>query len=165
MSDIDNALSENDLMNQLKSGDKDLADALKEEQVLQDAKLEQRRALLRARRKNKIAHEQEEKRLKEKIAAIEEEDAQANADNEAFLKQAFKKHDGIVVDQETAEKKGELLNEYMSDQFLQRLSNLMMKQFTEKEQALKLLLQKYMDEGVSEQNAIKANFKIDYDKL
>jgi len=41
----------------------------------------------------------------------------------------------------------------------------MMKQFTEKEQALKLLLQKYMDEGVSEQNAIKANFKIDYDKL
>mmetsp|Transcript_7555 Transcript_7555/g.5445 ORF Transcript_7555/g.5445 Transcript_7555/m.5445 type:complete len:121 (-) Transcript_7555:1238-1600(-) len=53
----------------------------------------------------------------------------------------------------------------MSDQFLERLSNLMMKQFTEKEQQLKLLLQKYMDEGLSEQNAIKANFKIDYDKL
>lgn len=150
MTDVDNQMTEKDLLSQLKASDEDLANALQEEQAMQDAKLEQRRALLRARRKNKIAHEQDEKRLKEKIAAIEEEDAIQNEDNEAFLKQAFKKNDGIAIDHDIAERKAELLNEYMSDQFLERLSNLMMKQFTEKEQQLKLLLQKYMDEGLAE---------------
>jgi len=40
-----------------------------------------------------------------------------------------------------------------------------MKQFTEKEQLLKLLLQKYSDQEHAETNAIKTNFKIDMEKL
>lgn len=69
---------------------------------------------------------------------------------------------------ETQEQKGkklELLNEYLSDQFLERLSGLLMKHFTEKEQSLKLLLQKYTDQQLAERDAIKGNFAIDYEKL
>ena len=40
-----------------------------------------------------------------------------------------------------------------------------MKQFTEKEQLLKLLIQKYTDQNISEASAIKKNFKIDKEKL
>jgi len=57
------------------------------------------------------------------------------------------------------------LNEYLSDQFLERMAGLLMKQFTEKEQMLKLLLQKYSDQQHAETNAIKTNFKIDKEKL
>jgi len=57
------------------------------------------------------------------------------------------------------------LNEYLSDQFLERMAGLLMKQFTEKEQLLKLLLQKYSDQEHAETNAIKTNFKIDMEKL
>lgn len=57
------------------------------------------------------------------------------------------------------------MNEYLSDQFLERMAGLLMKQFTEKEQMLKLMLQKYSDQQHAETNAIKANFKIDKDKL
>ena len=58
-----------------------------------------------------------------------------------------------------------LLNEFTSDDFLQRLSNLLMKQFLEKEAQLKLLLQKYMDQKLIEKNNIKQSFKDQYDKL
>lgn len=57
------------------------------------------------------------------------------------------------------------MNEYLSDQFLERMAGLLMKQFTEKEQLLKLLLQKYSDQEHAETNAIKTNFKIDMEKL
>lgn len=57
------------------------------------------------------------------------------------------------------------MNEYLSDQFLERMAGLLMKQFTEKEQMLKLLLQKYSDQQHAETNAIKTNFKIDKEKL
>lgn len=39
------------------------------------------------------------------------------------------------------------------------------KQFTEKEQLLKLTNQKYMDQQAAETEAIKAQFAIDYEKL
>ena len=58
-----------------------------------------------------------------------------------------------------------ILNEITSDAFLQRLANLLMKQFLEKEATLKLILQKYMDQRLIEKENIKQNFKIDYDKL
>lgn len=40
-----------------------------------------------------------------------------------------------------------------------------MKQLTEKESLLKLLINKYMHERLIEIDAIKLNFKIDYDKI
>lgn len=45
------------------------------------------------------------------------------------------------------------------------MSGLLMKQFTEKEQMLKLLLNKYADQQHAETEAIKANFDIEKDKL
>ena len=40
-----------------------------------------------------------------------------------------------------------------------------MKQFMEKEQLLKLMLSKYSDQQHAETSAIKANFKVDREKL
>lgn len=57
------------------------------------------------------------------------------------------------------------MNEFLSDQFLERMAGLLMKQFTEKEQMLKLLLQKYSDQQHAEQDAIKKQYKMDKDKL
>ena len=48
-----------------------------------------------------------------------------------------------------------VFNEYASDALLRRLSNLLMKQFVEREQALKLLVQKYMDARLIEKTNIK----------
>lgn len=58
-----------------------------------------------------------------------------------------------------------MLNEYLSDQMLERLSGLLMRQMMEKESKLKALVQKYMDEVTVETNSIRGNFKVDYDKL
>ena len=81
----------------------------------------------------------------------------------------FKKRDGDVsarkVSDEDREKKLQVLNEYLSDQFLERTAGIMGKQFTEKEQLLKLTNQKYMDQAAAETEAIKSQFAIDYEKL
>ena len=58
-----------------------------------------------------------------------------------------------------------MLNEYLSDQFLEQLSGLLNKQFMEKDGFLKLCLHKYMEESLTEVNAIKAQFKIDLEAL
>ena len=58
-----------------------------------------------------------------------------------------------------------VFNEYASDALLKRLSNLLMKQFVEKEQALKLLVQKYMDARLIEKTNIKRQFKQEQDQL
>jgi len=52
-----------------------------------------------------------------------------------------------------------VFNEYASDELLKRLSNLLMKQFVERESALKLLVQKYMDARLIEKTHIKAHYK------
>lgn len=58
-----------------------------------------------------------------------------------------------------------VFNEYASDAMLQRLSNLLMKQFVEREAALKLLVQKYMDARLIEKTHIKTQFKAEHEKL
>lgn len=68
------------------------------------------------------------------------------------------------VDQNTPDQKAkkiEILNEFQSDQFLERLSALLMKQLTEKESLLKLLIHKYMQERLIEVDAIKRSFIIE----
>ena len=66
---------------------------------------------------------------------------------------------------EEKEQKLQVLNEYLSDQFLERMSGVLMQQFTEKEQTLKLLMQKYLDQQAAETDNIKSTFKLEYDKL
>lgn len=58
-----------------------------------------------------------------------------------------------------------VFNEYASDAMLKRLSNLLMKQFVEREQALKLLVQKYMDARLIEKTNIKRQFKDEHDRV
>jgi len=124
-----------------------LANALEDDIERQKKKLAERRALLLARRKNKNKQAIEEERVKAKLELIEEEEqgkAQLTAD---YIRGLFLKQPNAPPEAEGArEKKLELLNEYLSDQFLERMSGLLMKQFTEKEQLLKLLMQKYMDQ-------------------
>lgn len=59
----------------------------------------------------------------------------------------------------------EILNEYLSDQFLEELSSLLSKQFLESDAMLKKTMHKYMEENVSETTSIKTHFKIDLDSL
>ena len=58
-----------------------------------------------------------------------------------------------------------VFNEYTSDEMLKRLSNLLMKQFVEREAALKLLVQKYMDARLIEKTHIKTHFKDENSRL
>lgn len=129
--------------------------------------MEQRRALLRARRKNKQSQEVEDQRIKDKVDMIEEEQQERQAISEDYLRKMFKRSGDADGEETKAEKQKrlDLLNEYLQDQFLERLSGLLTKQFTEKEQMIKALLSKYMEARLAETAAIKANFKIDQDKL
>ena len=58
-----------------------------------------------------------------------------------------------------------VFNEYASDALLKRLSNLLMKQFVEKEATLKLLVQKYMDARLIEKANIKRQYRDEAEKL
>ena len=99
-----------------------------------------------ARRKAKAKNQIEEERIKNQIAVIEEEEQGKAKLSEEYIRNVFKPTCGNPSETEQAlEKKNELLNEYLSDQFLERMSNLLMKQFIEKEQLLKLLLNKYSE--------------------
>jgi hypothetical protein len=57
---LDGEVDKNGLLEQLKATDEGLARAMAEDEDLQNAKMQQRRALLRARRKNKQAQEVED---------------------------------------------------------------------------------------------------------
>lgn len=102
--------------------------------------------MLKARRKNKQMQELEEQRLKDKIDLIEFEQAEKQKVSEAYILSLFKRgaNDAIETPEQKT-KRLELLNEFLSDQFLERLSGLLMKQFLEKDQTLKNLMQKYID--------------------
>lgn len=145
--EIDINLEKNNLLNQLASQSDAVANALEDDLARQKKKAEERRALLLARRKNKNKQALEEERVKAKLELIEEEEAGRVAMSADYIRGLFVKQPGAPPEDEGArEKKLELLNEYLSDQFLERMSGLLMKQFTEKEQLLRLLMQKYADQ-------------------
>jgi hypothetical protein len=59
--------------------------------------------------------------------------------SEEYIKSLFKRGANDPIEtQESNVKRMELLNEFLSDQFLDRLSGLLMKQFLEKDQTLKI---------------------------
>jgi uncharacterized protein YPO0396 len=108
----------------------------------------------------------EEHRIQDKMDLIEEEQAIKKDINEEYLRKLFAR--GDKQDTETTEEKQQrldLLNEYLSDQFMERLSALLTKQFVEKEAKLKALVNKYMDDKIAETTSVKGNFRIDYEKL
>ena len=164
--DIDYGLQKADLLSSIEARDASIAKMMADDADREAAKLAQRRANLLARRKAKAKNQIEEERIKNQIAVIEEEEQEKAKLSEEYIRNLFKPTCGNVSETEQAlEKKNELLNEYLSDQFLERMSNLLMKQFTEKEQLLKLLLNKYAEQKAGEQENIKRNFAIDLEKL
>lgn len=56
------------------------------------------------------------------------------------------------------ERRLELLNEFLSDQYLSALSDLLTKQFYETDALLKQTMQKYIDESLAENTSIKQHF-------
>jgi len=92
-----------------------------------------RRALLLARRRNKKKHDLEEERVKDKVKLLEEEDQEKEKMDEEYIRSLFEVKLGHEDTPEQKERKLQLLNEYLSDQFLERMSGLLMKHFTEKE--------------------------------
>jgi len=145
LQEIDTSLEKNSLMAELESRDATLAIALKQQTDAQQAKLDARKAHLKARRQAKQRAEIDEQIIKQKIDLVEEEQLAKKEITEDYIRRLFKE----VPKNETAQerdKRLELLNEYQSDQFLDQLAILLNKQFMEKEGFLKLCLHKYMDE-------------------
>ena len=122
--------------------------------------------MLRKRRAARRNHEYEEVRIKNQIELLEEEDNEKAKITEDYIRKIFKRDPTLpeLTDAEK-DKKIELLNEYLSDDFMTRLSGLLTKQFTEKEQLLKAMLAKYTEQKVDETDGIKEQFKLDEAKL
>jgi hypothetical protein len=58
-----------------------------------------------------------------------------------------------------------VLNEFLSDQFLDELANLLTKQYMETDAMLKKTMHKFMEEQLTETSAIKQHFIIDCESL
>ena len=101
---------------------------------------------------------------------MQEEDQEKAKIGKDYIKQVFLKTSADQADQADGDKSKQqerlvVFNEFASDCMLDRLNNLLMKQFVEKEAALKLLVQKYMDARLIEKTNIKMQFKAENDKL
>lgn len=132
-------------MAELEEKDASLAIALKNQTEAQQAKLEARKAHLKARKLAKSKADVDEAIVKQKIEIVEEEHQAKLEITEEYIRKIFKE----VPKNETSQqrdKRLELLNEYLSDQFLEQLTGLLNKQFLEKDGFLKLCLHKYMGE-------------------
>lgn len=77
-----------------------------------------------------------------------------------LFKQAKK---GETQDQQA--KRLEVLNEFLSDQYLDELASLLSKQYMETDALLKKTMHKYMEENMNEVTSIKTHYKIDYESL
>lgn len=161
---IDTSLQKSSLLEELEQKDASLAIALKNQTDVQQKKLEARKAHLRARKLAKQKADTDETIVKQKVELIEEEQLQKLEINEEYIRKIFKEVPANETTQQR-DKRLELLNEYLSDQFLEQLSGLLNKQFIEKDGYLKQCLHKYMGDQLTEVNAIKTQFKIDYDVL
>eukprot|EP00347_Sterkiella_histriomuscorum_P024098 403332318 len=176
LKEIDTQTQTSHLLEALGHVDSNLGLLLKDNEDEQSKKLEARRQLLRQRKMLKQQQEQEQERINERLAQLQLEAEEKDKIQMNFVKEMFKKQDEMHdplnqsgatnrADPNAIQQKLLMLNEFSSDAFLQRLSNLLMKQFLEKESQLKLLLQKYMDQKLIEKNNIKENFKDQFDKL
>jgi hypothetical protein len=83
---------------------------------------------------NKQMQDIEEQKLKDKIDLMEFEQTEKKKVSEEYIRILFKRsaNDSIETPEQKV-KRMELLNEFLSDQFLERLTGLLMKQFLEKD--------------------------------
>lgn len=99
-----------------------------------------------------------------KVEAKEEEQAEKRKITEDFVKKLFKSAKKNES-QEEKDKRLEILNEYLSDQFLEELASLLTKQYMETDAMLKKTMLKFMEENLTETTAIKQHFQIDLQSL
>jgi len=151
-------------MTELSATDASLALLLKQQEDRQSEKLEARRAQIKARKMAKVKYQQEEKIVTAKVESKEEEQLEKRKISEDYVRKLFK-HAKRNETPEDKEKRLEILNEYLSDQYLQELADLLSKQFMETDALLKKTMHKYMEESLHELSAIKTHYKIDYESL
>lgn len=99
-----------------------------------------------------------------KVEAKEEEQAEKRQITEDYVRKLFKNAKKNET-QEQKDKRLEILNEFLSDQFLDELAALMTKHYMETDAMLKKTMHKYMEEQVEETSSIKTHFKIDFESL
>lgn len=155
--------------------------------------MEARRELLLKRRRNKKNQEIEQKRLEDKVKALDDQDKVEEEVTEQYVRDLLEDavkandeklevdidNDGIsrtdtmrrdaLAEKDDAKKRKErfmnLLNEKMADGDQERYAGLLAKQFVEKDGNLKLLLQKYADDRLAETEAIKDKYRKDMEVL
>ena len=153
---------------------------IKDQESDEEQNLQTRRDLLRQRRQLKKQQELEGKKLEEQMNIMKEEDDEKAKIAKGYLKDMFKQADVLLQNRSLVslnqhqpqpdlskiqQERLVVFNEFASDALLKRLSNLLMKQFVEKEAALKLLVQKYMDARLIEKANIKRHYRDEADKL
>jgi len=121
------------LMANIGGVDDALAAAIAEDEEMQNKRIAEKRALLLARRRNRNKQKQEEEMVKDKIELIKLAEEEKQKISEEYINELFKKKPGEKLTEADKEKKLQILNEYLSDQFLERSAGIMGKQFTEKE--------------------------------
>ena len=130
-------------------GDPELLEKLmKEGEDEQKRRLDSRRELLRQRKALKKQSELEQKKLQEQLEIMKLEDEEKSKIGKNYIKDLFqqtrgKDHssaDAIADEKAKQQERLVVFNEFASDAMLARLSNLLMKQFVEREAALKLLV-------------------------
>ena len=107
---------------------------------------------------------QNEKAVVQQIESEELKQHEERDISEKYVRNVFK----VQPRNQSADLKDQrmdVLNEYLSDQFIEELAALLTKQFMEKDASLKLVMHKYMEEGLQETTAIKQHFAIDFKSL
>eukprot|EP00347_Sterkiella_histriomuscorum_P018896 403343756 len=179
LKEIDSQTQTSQLLEVLEDIDSKLGQLLKDNEDEKSKKLDDRRQLLRQRKMLKQKQEQDQERINERLELLQLEAEEKDKIQMQYVKEMFKKqeemHDTLdqsnnssanfKADPNAIQQKLQILNEYSSDAYLQRLSNLLMKQLLEKESQLKLLVQKYMDQNLIEKNNVKETFQDCYHKL
>jgi len=155
--EIDSALNSKQLLLELEKRDAQLALQLKQQQDHQRQKLEAKREQLQQRRFARVRTEQNEKCFRAKVEAFEEEEKDKRKISEEFIRKVFKNAKRSDTE-DIKERRFELLNEFLSDQYSDALADLLSRQFYETDALMKQTMQKYMDEVVAESSSIKQHF-------
>ena len=126
--------------------------------------MQARRAQLKARKLAKLKDDQTDKVVQAKVETKEEENLEKRKITEDYVRKLFRSSNKNEA-QEVKDKRLEVLNEYLSDEFLEELQRLLTKQYLETDAMLKKTMHKFMEENLQETSSIKQHFTIDYESL
>lgn len=164
--DIDQDVDNQNLIELMKSREENIGLALDQQDQLSKSRLSPRKEQLKARRAQKKVREMEDDRIAFRLGVFEKNDKLREEMQEAFVLALFKRKSDLGPESpEQKQLRMDVMTEVLSDQFFERFQQLLAKQHMEKEQLLKNVLQRYQSAILTEQSAIKAQFKQDYELL